>query len=341
MTFGRLLGVAAAAIAILGVSGFTATAAAQAAAAICHQCDWLRIQISDIDEKIAGWERQIASINKYADLKDPNIQGALRDINGKIAALKAKKTVLQGQLAECEKRCAAAKAKETPPVGPPAHAAVGAATPAPTSQASVGTTPAPSGEPATTGPAGADAVPAPAPECSGMTPPASPPQGEDESNGFNLPPSPNDPDALDNWNHMLTHMALTMFGGDSEDLDDVLDDIHDSINDAIDELLEDPTNTDAKDRLDWLRARRNDFEYWAGYARVRETFCVAKYVIRALPAAEPSAQINQVFLQPGQLFHTGVLGGIGAHAPVLAQPRKEDDAPAKVYIPPFVGSKAP
>ncbi|HLI66719.1 MAG TPA: hypothetical protein VKU90_10175, partial [Caulobacteraceae bacterium] len=246
--------------------------------------------------------------------------------------------------AECEKRCAAAKAKETPPVGPPAHAAVGAATPAPTSQASVGTTPAPSGQPATAGPAGGDGVPAPAPECTGgMIPPTAPfhMPGEGAPPGLDLPTGPTDPDALDNWNHLLTHMLITVFDGTQADIDDVLDDIHDSIEDAIDELLEDPTNTEVQERLTWLRERRDDFEYWGGYERVNHASCVPQYYFDARISVESKAQINQFFLEPRQGFHTGVLEGIGAHAPVLAQPRKEDDAPAKVYIPPFVGSKAP
>jgi hypothetical protein len=74
---------------------------------ICHQCEWIATQISDIDDKNNSWERQIRSLSRNSNLSDPKIQAALKDIANKIAALKAKKAALQVKLAECQQRCAA------------------------------------------------------------------------------------------------------------------------------------------------------------------------------------------------------------------------------------------
>src|SRR5262249_18920545 len=111
------------ALALFGAipAAFTQNArAAEDAATICHRCEWIKIQIGDIDDKIASWERQIRSINKYSDLSDPNIQNALKDIDSKIAALKAKKADLEAQLVDCKKRCAEAQQQLPPkPAAPP------------------------------------------------------------------------------------------------------------------------------------------------------------------------------------------------------------------------------
>jgi hypothetical protein len=73
--------------------------------AVCRSCQWIKTQIGDIEDKIAGLQRQIASLNKYSDLSDPRIQGALRDLRDQIAALRMKDERLRAQLLECEQPC--------------------------------------------------------------------------------------------------------------------------------------------------------------------------------------------------------------------------------------------
>ena len=72
-------------------------------AAKCHDCEALAAQINDIDEKIASWQRQDASMRK-SNMNDPNIQAAIRDIANKIDALKAQRATLEAKKAECEKK---------------------------------------------------------------------------------------------------------------------------------------------------------------------------------------------------------------------------------------------
>jgi hypothetical protein len=86
-------------------------------AAVCHHCEWVKIQIGDIDEKIAGWKRQTATLHRVSDLSDPGRQNALNDIANRIAKLEAKKAQLEAELPDCLKRCkeATEEAKAVPP----------------------------------------------------------------------------------------------------------------------------------------------------------------------------------------------------------------------------------
>jgi hypothetical protein len=71
---------------------------------VCPKCRSIADQISDIDEKIAGWQRQDVSLRK-GNVNDPGIQNALKDIASTIAGLKSKKAALEAQMTECEKKC--------------------------------------------------------------------------------------------------------------------------------------------------------------------------------------------------------------------------------------------
>jgi hypothetical protein len=88
----------------------------------CKDCRWIESQIQDIDDRIASWERQTASLNKYGDPHDPGIQNALKDIANKIATLKAKRADLVRQKADCQKKCPAPASQsgvDKPPPPPP------------------------------------------------------------------------------------------------------------------------------------------------------------------------------------------------------------------------------
>lgn len=96
-------------------------------ATVCSICRSIADQIQDIDQKIAGWVRQVQLLHEASDLKDPGIQKALKDIASDIAALKATRAQLEAKKTECEKKCVPprAKAKHATPdsrreKGPPA-----------------------------------------------------------------------------------------------------------------------------------------------------------------------------------------------------------------------------
>ena len=71
---------------------------------VCPKCRSIADQIADIDGKIAGWERQVLSLQK-ANVNDPGIQNALKDIARTITALKATRAQLEAKKTECEKTC--------------------------------------------------------------------------------------------------------------------------------------------------------------------------------------------------------------------------------------------
>jgi hypothetical protein len=84
----------------------------------CHKCEWIEIQISDNNEKIASWERQTRTINRISNLSDPNIQNALKDIDNAVAALKARNVALESQLTDCQKHCMEMRQAAAQPVQP-------------------------------------------------------------------------------------------------------------------------------------------------------------------------------------------------------------------------------
>jgi hypothetical protein len=230
------------------------------AAAICHECEWIRIQIGDIDEKIAGWQRQIATIHQVSNLADPGIQNALKDIDRLIAGLNAQKAALQAKLPDCEKRCAAARLKEEQAAG--AAAAEGA----------------PAGETSPPPPP----PPPPPPEAAKPTPCPESEKPPDETSVFDrpkrpdveLPPAPPEgSDAAENWSHMHWHMLLEESDeGDAEDVLEVIDDINDCIGDALRAVLWDQSG-DALLRLKYLRAERAYYEAVEAHdARLRALF---------------------------------------------------------------------
>lgn len=71
----------------------------------CPKCQKLANDIAILEEKIAGYERQKASIRKYSDLSDPQIQDALKDIDDKIDKLRETKAKQEKRLRECERKC--------------------------------------------------------------------------------------------------------------------------------------------------------------------------------------------------------------------------------------------
>jgi hypothetical protein len=247
---------------------------------VCHQCEWLAIQISDIDDKIASWQRQTASINKYSNLKDPNIQAALKDIANRISALNAKKAKLQAELAECRKRCAALSAPPAPmtPQSPGSKPTGGGGAGGGTSGGTTtgGTTgatpttppvedPCPPGTtsgPKSAGPAGNVYVPPPV---------------------YPLPPLPFDPDDRDEWRHLLWHMRLVDSGfGDSLDLWNVQEDIKDLIDDAYEDLGYNPNNRRAEARLRWLQKQLDFYRRLSAAVRVHY-----EYLFKGKPQCPP------------------------------------------------------
>ncbi len=286
------------------------------AAAICHQCEWIKIQIGDIDDKIASWQRQIRSINKYSDLTDPNIQNALKDIDNKIADLKAKKADLEAQLAECQKRCAEAKAAQQPPPAPvspgPLHGPTGGGG----GGTGGGGTDNGGGTGSDTGGSSGGSTEPPHHICppnapSGQFSPASP-QGEGGGGKSllppPLPPAPKDKGHRENWNHMLDHMDDAEDWGDPEDVWDVADDIDDAIADAYDELAANPGDADAQARLDWLKGARDYYARWK--ASIRNMFRHSIWGPFKCPPIEiePSRQKPSSFLDH---FSIGIGVGVG------------------------------
>lgn len=71
---------------------------------VCPKCRSIADQIADVDEQIASWERQDVSLHK-ANVNDPGIQTALKDIANRLAQLKSKRATLEAQKTECEKKC--------------------------------------------------------------------------------------------------------------------------------------------------------------------------------------------------------------------------------------------
>jgi hypothetical protein len=70
----------------------------------CPICRSIADQIADVDEQIASWERQDVSLHK-ANVNDPGIQTALKDIANRLAQLKSRRVTLEAQKTECEKKC--------------------------------------------------------------------------------------------------------------------------------------------------------------------------------------------------------------------------------------------
>jgi prefoldin subunit 5 len=246
------------------------------ASTICQHCQWIRIQISDIDEKIAGWERQIATLNKISDLSDPNIQNALKDIANRITALKAKKADLQVQLADCAKHCADAQKK----------AALKPATPSvpPGTSSGPGTNNnAGSGETTTAdsavAPPGAKKITFPIPfvPCPPDAPKETPVSKPSDKNierpvlppNMTLPPAPKDPKDKQDWDDLLLDMQMTEFIGDMDDVWSTAEGIDDAIETANNDLAFDPQDDDARERLEWLEAQRDYYDRWRAYINVK------------------------------------------------------------------------
>ena len=242
--------------------------AQNSAAQICHQCEWIKIQIGDIDEKIASWERQIRSITKNSNLADPNIQNALKDIDSKIAALKAKKADLQAKLADCQKRCAQAMQSEPKPVTPDGHVQGGGGQGG-AGQGGIGTDSA----------ASSDIRPKPAVQCPAERGPAvslpdssggagTSTNGSPTPGPNRVPPASKNPNAEDNWNHLLNHMDDAEGpDGDEEDVWEVAADINVAIQDAWDDIYANPFDASALGRLEWLEDQRAYYEDWKAYIR--------------------------------------------------------------------------
>jgi len=333
--------------------------------AICHECEWLKIQIGDVDDEIAGWDRQIASINKYSNLADPNIQSALKDIDGRIAALKALKAELQAKLAECSKRCAAAKQTVTAPAGPVDSGRSSGAT-----TGAGKTTGGPTGggvDTDTGGPTGEIPPPPPVeppPQCPA---PAGPSVSAPDSNGaagsgtnarpvpkipqpptapqHELPPAPTNPFEDEDWEHLLWHMEIAESpAGDDDDVWDVIDDLDVSIGEVLEDLDDNPDNLDAEERLNWLRAERDYYEGWQAYIRYARPRLewIAPYIRDGcpqpwwtieeqprqfiVPAPAPLNDFNPNAPVPyNGSLLKGVLGGIGVIPPPPGQRNRRSD----------------
>jgi hypothetical protein len=247
---------------------------------LCHHCDWLAIQISDIDEKIASWQRQIASIHKYSNLADPNIQNALKDIDSTIARLNAKKQALQAELEKCKKRCAELTSAATTPQTP-GGSSTGGYKGGPTSTGGTGTGGTATGGKEGGGKAAGGETPGGGANTTPVTPQGEPPcppkkpsapvvPGHGNADGIYVPPSINPKPPLPQkgslsraeWDHLFDHMAEADFFGDHMDIADVLDHLSDLIDDAYDDLAKDPEDQDAEERLGWLRKQQDFYRRW-------------------------------------------------------------------------------
>jgi hypothetical protein len=270
---------------------------------VCHQCEWLTVQISDIDAKIASWERQTASLHKYSNLADPNIQNALSDIASTIAKLKGKKQQLQGELAECQKRCAAFS-KPPAPMTPvtPGGGTTGGTGGSGTSGGGKG-----GGSGGTSaggaGPTGTPAVEPPCPP-KGPTGPLTPGQGN--ANGvyvppliFPLPALPKNLLERADWHHLLWHMRMAQsWSGDSLDVSEVLDDMEDLMDDAYRDLALNPSDMAAQARLNWLRKQYDFYRRWEARLQSHWMLILGGKADCPAPKIYFGAPIKKVLKQP-------------------------------------------
>jgi hypothetical protein len=72
---------------------------------VCAQCQAIADHIAYIQGRIDQLRRSQASLRRYANLKDPNIQRALKEDDDKIAAYEAEIAKLQERLKKCLERC--------------------------------------------------------------------------------------------------------------------------------------------------------------------------------------------------------------------------------------------
>ena len=247
-------------------------AAPEDATKICQHCEWIRIQISDIDKKVDGWERQSATLNRISDLSDRNIQNALKDIANKIAALKAKKADLQVQLAECAKRCADAQKKAALKPATPSVATKTGGAPGTNNNAGSGETS--TADSAVAPPSVKKTIfPIPFVPCPPDAPKETPASKPSDKNierpvlppDMTLPPAPKDPKDKQDWDELLLDMQLTEFIGDIEDVWSTAESIDDAIETANNDLAFDPQDEDAQERLEWLEVQRTYYDRWKAY----------------------------------------------------------------------------
>jgi hypothetical protein len=258
-------------LAALTVPALADETAAGAAASTCHECEWLKVQIGDIDDKIDSWKRQISSIQKYSDLSNPGIQNALKDINSRIAALTAKRTELQAKAADCEKRCSEARKAAPGPAVP--------VTPIAPGSAEQGSASGDSYTAADTYPPRAKAAKFPPPVI--ICPPNSPKENSlsmPRSEGVQppalpqsmpAPPPPRDATDREEWDNLLSDMQFAELAGDFEELWIVAAEIDDAIEAARDDIAFDPEDNDAYERLEWLEVQADYYDDWKAYVRVK------------------------------------------------------------------------
>ena len=98
----------------------TLPVAAQAPPApkVCKECQYLADDVEFIQSRIDQTQRSQASMRKYANLADPNVQQALKDDDAKVASLQQLLAKQKAKLAKCvEDKC---KPPPPPPPPPPA-----------------------------------------------------------------------------------------------------------------------------------------------------------------------------------------------------------------------------
>ena len=241
--------------------------------AICQHCEWLKTQIQDIDDQIAGWQRQDASIRKYSNLSDPKIQNALKDIADKIADLRNKQARLRAELPDCEKKCLPPAETLVPPPTPPIETPPPPAPPPKKKKEPVFPIP----PPATNGPG--DTPPAtdgpvcPPPGTTGIeplgpvvVPGQKTPLFVHERLSEPPPPAPTDSIERGSWEGVLrTIHAAEGEDGDVEDVADAVKELADMIEFEEEELQDDRYNEAAAARLAWLRKQYASFKAWDEY----------------------------------------------------------------------------
>jgi hypothetical protein len=80
----------------------------------CRACQDIVSKISNLDREIGALERSNASVRKYGNLQDPNIQKALKEDEAKIQQKKAERAKLEANNA-CPKHCKASHAPAEQP----------------------------------------------------------------------------------------------------------------------------------------------------------------------------------------------------------------------------------
>src|ERR1700733_5231639 len=102
---------------VAAVTASPAWAQTPPAPKVCKECQGLADSVEYIQSRIDQTLRSQASMRKYANLQDPNVQQALKDDDAKVASLQALLAREKAKLAKCvEDKC---KPPQPPPPPPP------------------------------------------------------------------------------------------------------------------------------------------------------------------------------------------------------------------------------